>query len=651
MKVRKNAKLLAGLLAAIAVNVGVASAQEKVVSERTKTQQTGWWQYHNVSADQLTSYIDANNARLIDLDVNNASPLRFSAAMVANSGPHASGWWWYYGLTAAQVSAKLDENSARLIDVDPYLEGGQLRFAVIMKPNTGADATGWWWYYGQTPQNLSAKLTEHKARLIDLERYRDGGQTRYAAIMVSNQGAKSTGWWWYYGQTAAEVKQRINDHSARVLDIERYGGGANQRFDIILVPNTGPSAIGWWWYYGVSAGDLLQQARRHGARLVDIEPPQDGASNYAGLMIDNGMVKNGDCGGAFASVDERIINWMKRYDVPGAQAAIVKGDNLVYSCAFGYADIKTGREVKPTDLFRIASIAKPITSAAIRRLEADSVLSRSDKMLDRLGQFKPDEPYEDDRLDDITIQHLLDHKGGWNWGALGFDPMFYTDTISTALDTNRPSTCTQNIRYMFQNVDLSFAPGGGIDDKDYSNFGYCILGRIIHAQGGQTYESYVKQKVLDPIRITNMKIGKSLASGRFPNEVQYYDVPFASDVNSVFDGEPEKVQRPDGGFYLEAMDAHGGWIGSAMDIARFARFANPEPYGAGGNWSHQGGLTGTSTIVTRSGDEVIAIFFNHQNRATGDDLAALADGARDSVSRWPAVDHWGKYGYGPRRAR
>jgi CubicO group peptidase (beta-lactamase class C family) len=643
-------KKFAAVSAAALAIASQSAAQEKVVSERTLTTKTGWSQYHNISAEQLSGFIERDNARIIDLDVNDASPLRFSATLVANSGPHASGWWWYYGLTEAQVNAKLAENTARLIDVDPYMVDGALRFAVVMKPNTGPDATGWWWYYGQTPATLSAKLDEKKARLIDLERYKDRGETRFAAIMVSNLGPKATGWWWYHGQTAAEVTQRINTHKARLLDVERHGAGANQRFDIVLVPNTGPSAIGWWWYFGVSAQDLLEMARRHGARLVDIEPPKDGASTYAGFMIDNGMVKNGDCGGAFAGVDKRIVDWMKSQEIPGASAAIVKGDKLVYACAFGYADLKTGREVKPKDLFRIASIAKPVTSSAIRKLEADGKLARSDKTLDRLGAFKPDEPYKDDRLDDITIQHLLDHKGGWNWKKMGFDPMFYTDQVATALGTARPSTCTQNIRYMFQNIDLSFAPGGGIDDKDYSNFGYCILGRIVHARSGQTYESYVQQKVLDPIRITDMKIGKSRASGRFPNEVQYYDKPFAKDVTSVFDGDPQKVQQPDGGFHLEAMDAHGGWIASALDIARFARFADPAPYG-GGNWSHQGGLNGTSTIVSRSGDVVISIFFNAANTADATAFSKLAKDSTDSVSSWPSTDLWGKYGYGPRRTK
>ncbi len=616
--------------------VAVKEKRETAVNARTLSKQTGWWQYHNVKPEQLSAFVDQHKARIIDLDVDRASPLRLSATLVANSGSYTSGWWWYYGQTAAQVSNMLKQNKARLLDVDPYLANGVLRFAAVMVPNTGNKAVSWWWYYGQTPQQLGEKLDQHKARLVDIESYRDGNKTHYAAIMVSNQGPKATDWWWYHGQTAAQVTQRISQHHARLLDVERHGSGENQRFDIILVPNTGSSAVRWWWYYGLSGQQLLEASRRHGARLFDIEPSQDGASGYTGIMIDNGMTRNGDCGGQMANVDREVIKWMKKYNIPGAAAAIVKGDNLVYACAFGYANLKTGETVKPLDLFRLASISKPITSSAIRNLCDDGKLALSDKMLDHLGSAKPAEPYEDDRLKDITIQNLLDHKGGWNKTKMGFDPMFQSDQIASALGTTRPSSFINIIRYMFQNVKLSFAPGGGIDDKDYSNFGYCILGRIVEARGGKAYEKYVQDEILTPINITKMRIGKSLASNRFSNEVQYYDVEFHKDVNSKFDGDPKKVQRPDGGFHLEAMDAHGGWIASAPDIARFARFAT------GGKWSFGGSLPGTSTLVDRRGDVVVAVLFNTRPVK---DLDNLIDNMISSVSVWPTKNLWEKYGY------
>src|SRR5688572_1989506 len=580
------AVMLAG--AASFLGVAPALAEEKVMTERSLTAQTGWWQYHNVTADQLSSYIDQHKARLVSLAVNDASPLRFSAALVANSGPHASGWWWYYGLTEAQLNARLTENKARLISIEVYEAGGQPRFAAVMVPNTGAAAIGWWWYYGKSPDQLGALAKQHDARIVDLDRYDIGG-IRFAAIMVSNQGPKASGWWWYYGQTADQVSQLLKQNKARLLDLERHGSGANQRFDVVMVPNSGGDAIGWWWYHGLSAQQLLEITRRHGARLIDIQPPQDGAANYAGLMIDNGMARQGDCGGSMASVDNAVIAWMKRHQIPGGSAAVIKGDRLVYACSFGFADLAAGELVTTKDRFRLASISKPITRSAMKQLEADGKLAMNDKMLNRLGSAKPAQPYADQRLDDVTLQHLMDHKGGWNIGKLGFDPMFYSNQIASALGTPRPTSCTNVIRYMFQKVKLSFGPGGGIDDKDYSNFGYCILGRVIEARSGKSYEDYVQDAVLAPIGISQMRVGHSLSSQRFPNEVQYYSPPFTADVTPVFPSPPApaQVQYPDGGSHIEAMDAHGGWIATAIDTARFARFANPQPYG--GNWAFEGG--------------------------------------------------------------
>ena len=54
--------------------------------------------------------------------------------MVANTGAYASGWWWYYGQTASQVTALLSANKARLISIDPYQTSAGLRFAVVMIP-------------------------------------------------------------------------------------------------------------------------------------------------------------------------------------------------------------------------------------------------------------------------------------------------------------------------------------------------------------------------------------------------------------------------------------------------------------------------------------------------------------------------------------
>ena len=120
------------------------------------------------------------------------------------------------------------------------------------------------------------------------------------------------------------------------------------------------------------------------------------------------------------------------------------------------------------------------------------------------------------------------------------------------------------IRYMLSR-ELDFDPG---TRYAYSNYGYCVLGRLIEKLSGQTYEEFVREKILAPIGIKQMRIGASLDGKQAPGEVRYYTADDERD--NVFPGAPEKVSSAYGGFHLEAMDAHGGWIGSAVDLARFA---------------------------------------------------------------------------------
>ena len=94
---------------------GPANAQEKVVTERTLTQRTGWAQFANVSPQKLADEVKARKARIVDLDVNSTSPLRLSATLVNNSGPHQSGWWWYYGQTADQLKEKISSTETLVI--------------------------------------------------------------------------------------------------------------------------------------------------------------------------------------------------------------------------------------------------------------------------------------------------------------------------------------------------------------------------------------------------------------------------------------------------------------------------------------------------------------------------------------------------------
>lgn len=231
---------------------------------------TAWWFYTGINAAQVSNYLSANSARLTDIEVQSVSAgvPTFTVRMVRNSGAYAvPGWWWYYGLTAAQVSTYLNQNTARIIDLEPYdIGGGNIRFAVVMVANTGAAARTWWWYYGQTSAQLANLLTGR--RLIDLDSYGTGANKRYTAVMIANTGTDSEAWEWWLNQTPASISSKVSAFNGRVIKLDRQADGS---YNFIQVRNTGSEATAWWYWFGfTSPTALLNYANQLGVRPVDI---------------------------------------------------------------------------------------------------------------------------------------------------------------------------------------------------------------------------------------------------------------------------------------------------------------------------------------------------------------------------------------------
>jgi len=389
-------------------------------------------------------------------------------------------------------------------------------------------------------------------------------------------------------------------------------------------------------------------------------------------------VLTGEAHDAFLSVDAIMQEFIKQNSLPGAALAITDHGRLVYARGFGYADVGSKEPVRPSSLFRIASISKPITAVAILQLVDQGKLSLDDKVFEIL-RYEPhlEVGGEIDALqNDITIKHLLQHRGGWDRDK-SFDAMFKSIEFAETLGVAPPADPESIIRMML-GKRLDFNPG---ERYAYSNYGYCLLGRVIEKLTGQPYEEYVKAKVLAPLGVTAMQVGATHLDGRKLDEVRYYDPQlgdsvFANDLHS-------QVPQPYGAWYLEAMDSHGAWIASATDLVRFASafdspakcpilsaenvrkmFERPEGlagfdakgqpnsqyYGLGWNVqiadsdrftvSHSGSLPGTNTALTRRPDgRNVAILFNTRvsagsPRVVSAVLPDLSD-AIDAIKEWP----------------
>src|SRR4029078_12657012 len=110
------------------------------------------------------------------------------------------------------------------------------------------------------------------------------------------------------------------------------------------------------------------------------------------------------------SFDQSVIDLMKKYNIPGGAIAFVRDGKLIYARGFGYADVEKKTPVEPDALFRIASVSKPITSAAVMTLIEDGKLKLDDRVSPLIAHLTPAPGATvDPRWELITIRHLLDH--------------------------------------------------------------------------------------------------------------------------------------------------------------------------------------------------------------------------------------------------
>jgi hypothetical protein len=240
-------RLAATALTALTTLVCAHGAAQAEAPRETQVADQGWYWLTGVDAAAVSAKIN-QGYRLVDLEVEQASPARFAAAFVANNGSFQSGAWWYYGITEAQLSDHLAQNQARLVDLETYFINGARRVAAVMVPNTGAQAKSWWWYYGKTSAEVAQLAAQNGARVTHIESYVEGGVRKYAAIMIRNAGADQKSWWHYYGVTAATVSQHLTNNQARLVDIERL---ADNSYAVVMHRTAGES---WWWYHGQSDG-------------------------------------------------------------------------------------------------------------------------------------------------------------------------------------------------------------------------------------------------------------------------------------------------------------------------------------------------------------------------------------------------------------
>ncbi|MGI9239950.1 MAG: serine hydrolase domain-containing protein [Verrucomicrobiales bacterium] len=299
----------------------------------------------------------------------------------------------------------------------------------------------------------------------------------------------------------------------------------------------------------------------------------------------------GGAGGSRAAGggDPAVRRFMAQFGVPGISFAIARDGRIVRLGAYGFADLGRQEDLSISHRFRIASVSKPITAAAIFLLVERGDLELESLVFGDAGVLGIEGPGQ------IRIRHLLNHTaGGWRNDIT--DPMFKHPNLDHA----------ELIRWTLETRPPVSRPGTAYA---YSNFGYCLLGRVIEKLGGCKYEEFVRENVLEPCGAGGMEVGEA------EQEVAYYmgGRSVLSEMN------------------VARMDAHGGWVGTPSEMVAFGLHTDgfPEPvdllekrslatmtarggvnegYAYGwnvnktGNYWHAGSLPGLSSLLVRTAE-------------------------------------------------
>ena len=242
-----------------------------------------------------------------------------------------------------------------------------------------------------------------------------------------------------------------------------------------------------------------------------------------------------------------VASWLRiRYegiDVPGFQVVVAHEGRILLNEAYGFADLERQTPLRTDHLFRIASHSKTFTATAIMQLQEEGRLRIEDPAVGYLPWLAG---HRDHRWTEVTIRHLLSH------GA---------SVIRDGLDANfwqllRPFPDADRFREEILGVDLVADVNVRLK---YSNYGYTLLGRIVEAVAGVSYNDFVQERIIRPLGL----------SDTYPEYRPGHDGLEAERVVTGYSRKMGGRRIPIAPIDTRAMSPATGFCSTASDLARY----------------------------------------------------------------------------------
>ncbi|HIW62361.1 MAG TPA: beta-lactamase family protein [Candidatus Stackebrandtia excrementipullorum] len=334
-------------------------------------------------------------------------------------------------------------------------------------------------------------------------------------------------------------------------------------------------------------------------------------------------------GEQYTAIHRVMRDFMESQGVRAGTLAIRTDGELRLSSGYTFADIDYP-DTGPDSLFRLASVSKAFAAAAIHRLSDDGLVDLDTPVFEYLGISTVALPGQtkDPRVDAITIAHAVDHTGGWDRAASGFDPIFRGREIAHALDLPGRVSKTDVAQYMY-GEPLQSDPGSV---EVYSNFGYLLLGLVVEKATGADFTEFVQTEILTPLGVEDeVALGHTVREDALDGEVGYDADGTGLSAWDPYSDEP--VPAAYGTFLIAECDSSGGLVATASAVA--ALISEYAVWGLGERtpgYYRTGAMAGTCSRATSLSGGGVDWSYIFNTRADADALDTLGDAINAAIA-------------------
>ena len=330
---------------------------------------------------------------------------------------------------------------------------------------------------------------------------------------------------------------------------------------------------------------------------------------------------------------EEYMNALMKQERFSGSVLVSRNGKAIFSKGYGMANLELDVPNAPNTKFRLGSITKQFTAAAVLLLQERGKLSVQDPVCKYVDACPP-------AWSEVTVHHLLTHTGGV--------PSFtnFPDYMTKMMMPEKIDSMIAR----FKDKPLDFKPN---EKWNYSNSGYFLLGHIIEKASGESYEAFLQKNIFDPLGMSNS--GYDYHATILKNRATGYSLRNGKVVNSAV---IDMSQPYSAGSLYSTVEDLLKWnealfsdkvLSPKSREAMFTAVKNNYGYGIGIQQkfnrrmiSHGGGINGFSTSLAGFPDEKVTVVVL-RNRdyggpgpgAIGSDLAAIVFGEKYEIPSVP----------------